>query len=331
MVKPDTKSSNFTTSYGRPIYTINGLSERPDALLSVGSKGHEVSQENYEDDDFFLKTTKNETKELLQYYRVTLTFSGSRWFAAINKPDFKAEIVYNSEYHAFWEETYSDSTFLVSSSTDTGTPVGVPFFSPRRRSEKNYGNKDYGAFGILLPNADIEGVGFFQCYAYSEDCVVLDISVTTQNKTLPSNIEKYSDEDQIVSWELFKGDQVEQESASVLLERAQLVHSYCLPPDETYTFQMKDEICKSSGGLVKVLDSQDTIYLSMVTCQLWKPMMLFQCQSLVSHYFPEEQTTKVIVLVSSAQASRTLTSQYTQMHRPMKLVGSCLIVRVLLF
>jgi len=74
----------------------------------------------------------------------------------------------------------------------------------------------------------------------------LDISVTTQNKTLPANREQYSDEDQIVSWELLKGDQVEQESKSVLLERDQLVHSYCLPTDETYTFQMKDEICKSS-------------------------------------------------------------------------------------
>mmetsp|Transcript_16220 Transcript_16220/g.35299 ORF Transcript_16220/g.35299 Transcript_16220/m.35299 type:complete len:234 (-) Transcript_16220:157-858(-) len=164
----------FVRVYDRPLYVKHNLSEGLDFLLG--------NQADLNPDDDFLKgyladlipaknNTRFDSKEMkgvLSDRTVVILHSGSRWLGSVMLHSeairFKRDL---SEYHGFWEKAFDrGNTFLISDVSYEGTPDNVDFFRmyQQKQVERHTG---LGAYGVLAPLVDLEGVGFFSCV--SED------------------------------------------------------------------------------------------------------------------------------------------------------------------
>ena len=100
-------------------------------------------------------------RDIPQNDSVFLLYTGSRWFAMYFQggKDKSREYWsrYSHDFHAFWEQAYTNLTTHVSDPTTESSPVAVDFFQIVARGER------YGPFGELEPLRLPKGSGYFQC------------------------------------------------------------------------------------------------------------------------------------------------------------------------
>eukprot|EP01082_Thalassiosira_pseudonana_P006679 g5773.t1 g5773 contig20:138326-138774(+) len=93
---------------------------------------------------------------------VMLVYTGSRWFGmyfeGIHNRTIEWRSNYSYEFHAFWENAFSQLTRFVSDPTTESTPVAVDMFEITDRGDH------YGPMGELTPMRVPRGSGYFQCY-----------------------------------------------------------------------------------------------------------------------------------------------------------------------
>ena len=94
-------------------------------------------------------------EDILEDYKVIISYSGSRFYGTILDPTSTLDDVFPPDYHAFWSQSFDvDRTFIISDTTFTSSPVGIDFFEMRRRIN-NLLNPNvqfsYGPFGALIP------------------------------------------------------------------------------------------------------------------------------------------------------------------------------------
>mmetsp|Transcript_1996 Transcript_1996/g.3832 ORF Transcript_1996/g.3832 Transcript_1996/m.3832 type:complete len:381 (-) Transcript_1996:218-1360(-) len=119
-------------------------------------------------DDFFESPSLHDgLAEMLEDYRVVISYSGSRFYGTIVGSNATLNDVFHRDYHAFWSESFDvDRTFIISDTAFTSSPVGVDFFEMRRRANSMLNPNihfSYGPFGALVPLMSYEGTGFFHC------------------------------------------------------------------------------------------------------------------------------------------------------------------------
>jgi len=118
-------------------------------------------------DDFFESPGLHDgLEDVLEDYKVVVAYTGSRFYGTIVQSNLTLDYVFNSDYHAFWSESYDvNRTFIISDPTSKSTPVDVDFFEMRRRVDnmQNEVQFTYGPFGALIPLMEYEGTGFFHC------------------------------------------------------------------------------------------------------------------------------------------------------------------------
>lgn len=194
----DEEGEDFVEVYGRPMYVIENLSDKPYGLLRLthpddddkyfnveypdstetDGVGDLVSHkhfhlDSFSDDDFFqLNNQTAEFSQLLKNYTVVLRYTGRRWYGQIVPPGLTATSFQEEEYHAFWNNAFSglgaedNKTLIISSPSGSGSPVGLDFYEMRRRNiqfENEIEGFDYGPFGVLIPLVEYAGSGFFHC------------------------------------------------------------------------------------------------------------------------------------------------------------------------
>mmetsp|Transcript_18565 Transcript_18565/g.40374 ORF Transcript_18565/g.40374 Transcript_18565/m.40374 type:complete len:500 (+) Transcript_18565:347-1846(+) len=96
---------------------------------------------------------------------VFLMYTGSRWMGAVyprqkllnrTRTYWRA---YMQEFHAFWEDTYSNNTKFTSDPTTQSNIIGLDFYLVGRQGE------EFGPFGELFPLSDPKGSGLMRCIA----------------------------------------------------------------------------------------------------------------------------------------------------------------------
>lgn len=90
-----------------------------------------------------------------------MIYGGSRWFGAYYQGmasiQLEGWVDYITEFHAYWDEVYTDRTKIVSNPTTHSSPIGSDFFLIGERGKR------YGPLGELNPLSDPAGSGYFDC------------------------------------------------------------------------------------------------------------------------------------------------------------------------
>ncbi len=128
------------------------ISDRDD---SNSTTSHDTSM----DDDLLPNLTLFESTRDF-YATVNTLFSGSRWFSAIDFIENGTSTIHKKDYHAFWDQLFEQRTLYISDPATGATPVGVDFYEIVHDAKYD----DYGPFGLLKPEANITGQGYFHCY-----------------------------------------------------------------------------------------------------------------------------------------------------------------------
>ncbi|KAL7519551.1 hypothetical protein ACHAWX_004352 [Stephanocyclus meneghinianus] len=156
-----TVTKSFTPNYACPCALF---CDAPRAFPTNSSTF--VKNETDETNTTLSNSTLNEADDNLpwgiQWVILVLVYSGSRWFGTAEFSQTEAldfsTLIYDDEYHAFWDKLYEARTAFISDPTLGATPVGADFY---QREEVQW--NDYGPFGLLTPFHNISGKGYFHC------------------------------------------------------------------------------------------------------------------------------------------------------------------------
>lgn len=153
-----------------------GEEDEPEQYFPTASPNEPLHSQNEYDtapdfsdwDDFFESKSLHNLNEIMEDYSVAISYSGSRFYGTIIRPDAKLDDIFHPDYHAFWSQSFDmNRTFIISDTTAESSPVGVDFYEMRRRTASSMQDSNvqfsYGPYGALIPLMDYQGTGFFHC------------------------------------------------------------------------------------------------------------------------------------------------------------------------